>query len=391
MAAALRRRGAWAPSRGTLRRLALASVVANIGIVVTGGAVRLTSSGLGCPTWPRCTDESYVTTPEMGVHGVIEFGNRLLTFAVGLIALAGVVAAVLRTRRDRAAAPAPGARPAAGRPPSVLRPAVLVLLGIPAQAVVGGLTVLTDLNPWVVGCHFLVSMAIIAAAYVFWRRTVPAPPAAPVPGPLRTLAWLTVLASAAVTVVGTVVTGSGPHSGDAGARRTGLDLETVSQVHVDLVFLLLGLSVALWLALRAVGAPRPAVRAAATLVLVELAQGLVGAVQYATGLPAVAVGLHMLGACLVWLATVAVLYRTGGPRAAAPADPGCAGRAPASAPPAGPASAADAAAGTAPAGPASAGPGSATPAAVPAPAAAPSPTVPADASADPVPAGGPGH
>ncbi|WP_436970749.1 COX15/CtaA family protein [Micromonospora rifamycinica] len=278
-----------------LRRLAYASIVANVAIVVTGGAVRLTASGLGCPTWPRCTDGSYTTTAEMGVHGVIEFGNRLLTFAVGAIALATLLA-VLAHRPRR-----PGLRPLA----------VAVFLGIPAQAVVGGITVLTNLNPWVVGLHFLASMAVIAAAYALWRRVVdPDGPAGPVvPRPLRTLARLTTAVSVAVLVVGTWVTGSGPHAGDHGAARNGLDPETISQVHADGVFLLIGLSVALVLALRAVGAAGPA-RAALLLVAVELGQGLIGFVQYFTHLPAVLVAAHMLGSCLVLLATLAVLWST---------------------------------------------------------------------------------
>ncbi|WP_413231945.1 COX15/CtaA family protein [Micromonospora rifamycinica] len=278
-----------------LRRLAYASIVANVAIVVTGGAVRLTASGLGCPTWPRCTDGSYTTTAEMGVHGVIEFGNRLLTFAVGAIALATLLA-VLAHRPRRT-----GLRPLA----------VAVFLGIPAQAVVGGITVLTNLNPWVVGLHFLASMAVIAAAYALWRRVVdPDGPAVPVvPGPLRTLARLTTAVSVAVLVVGTWVTGSGPHAGDHGAARNGLDPETVSQVHADGVFLLIGLSVALVLALRAVGAAGPA-RATLVLVAVELGQGLIGFVQYFTQLPAVLVAAHMLGSCLVLLATLAVLWST---------------------------------------------------------------------------------
>ncbi|MGX4653222.1 COX15/CtaA family protein [Micromonospora sp. SCSIO 07396] len=291
-----------------LRRLAYASIVANVAIVVTGGAVRLTASGLGCPTWPRCTDASYTTTAEMGVHGVIEFGNRLLTFAVGAIALATLLA-VLAHRPRRA-----GLRPLA----------VAVFLGIPAQAVLGGITVLTDLNPWVVGLHFLASMAVIAAAYALWRRIVdPDGPAVPVvPGPLRTLARLTTAVSVAVLVVGTWVTGSGPHAGDHGAARNGLDPETISQVHADGVFLLIGLSVALVLALRAVGAAGPA-RAALVLVAVELGQGLIGFVQYFTHLPGVLVAAHMLGSCLVLLATLAVLWSTRErrPVAADPASP----------------------------------------------------------------------
>ncbi|WP_229400069.1 COX15/CtaA family protein [Micromonospora okii] len=282
-------------STTVLRRLALASIIANVAIVVTGGAVRLTASGLGCPTWPRCTDESYTTTQEMGVHGVIEFGNRLLTFAVGAIALAVVVAVLLHGARRRALLPL----------------AVGVLFGIPAQAVVGGITVLTNLNPWVVGLHFLASMAVIAVAYALWRRVdEPDGPARPtVPAPLRALALVTTVVSTAVLVIGTWVTGSGPHAGDQGAARNGLDPESISQVHADSVFLLLGLSVALVFAFRAVGARR-AERAAVVLVAVELGQGLIGFVQYFTHVPALLVGAHMLGSCLVLLATLGVQWST---------------------------------------------------------------------------------
>ncbi|RQX07195.1 cytochrome B [Micromonospora inaquosa] len=278
-----------------LRRLALASIIANVGIVVTGGAVRLTASGLGCPTWPRCTDDSYVTTPEMGVYGVIEFGNRMLTFAVGLIALATVLA-VLAHRPRR---------------PGLVALAVAVFFGIPAQAVIGGITVLTNLNPWVVGLHFLASMAVIAAAYALWRRIgdPDGPAVAVVPAPLRALARITTGVSVVVLVIGTWVTGSGPHAGDHGAARNGLDPESISQVHADAVFLLVGLSVALIFAFRAVGAQR-ATRAAIILVAVELGQGLIGFVQYFTHVPALLVGAHMLGSCLVLLAALSVQWST---------------------------------------------------------------------------------
>nr|WP_218907533.1 COX15/CtaA family protein [Micromonospora jinlongensis] len=287
-----------------LRRLALASIIANVGIVVTGGAVRLTASGLGCPTWPRCTDDSYVTTPEMGVYGVIEFGNRMLAFAVGLIALATVLAVLLH-------------RP---RRPGLLALAVAVFLGIPAQAVIGGITVLTNLNPWVVGLHFLASMAVIAAAYALWRRIgdPDGPTVAVVPAPLRALARVTTGVTVAVLVVGTWVTGSGPHAGDHGAARNGLDPETISQVHADGVFLLIGLSVALIFAFRAVGAQR-ATRAAIVLVAVELGQGLIGFVQYFTHVPAILVGAHMLGSCLVLLAALSVQWSTRERRPVTPA------------------------------------------------------------------------
>ncbi|HEY7177462.1 MAG TPA: COX15/CtaA family protein, partial [Micromonosporaceae bacterium] len=142
-----------------MRRLALASLVANVGIVVTGGAVRLSGSGLGCPTWPRCTDGSYVTTAARGYHGEIEFTNRTLTFVVGVLALLCVIAAW--AQRDRGDA---GRRGRIGW-------SLAILASIPAQAVLGGLSVLTDLNPWVVACHFLLSSAIITAAYQLWIRT----------------------------------------------------------------------------------------------------------------------------------------------------------------------------------------------------------------------------
>jgi cytochrome c oxidase assembly protein subunit 15 len=294
--------------RTLLRPLAAASLVANIGLVVTGAAVRLTGSGLGCPTWPKCTDASYATSPEMGVHGVIEFGNRVLGIALGLIALACFIAAVVEKPRRR----------------SLILLALAVGLGIPGQGVIGGITVLTHLNPWVVGLHFLLSMALIAFAYALWRRTAEGDlaPRSLVAAPLRTLARLTAVACAAVLVVGVIVTGSGPHAGDEDARRTGLDPETIAQAHADLVFLLIGLSVALWFALRAVHAPRPAIRAAGLLVVVELAQGLIGFVQYFTHLPVLLVGAHLLGSCLVWVGMLSVLWslreRSAGP-APAPA------------------------------------------------------------------------
>ena len=277
-----------------LRPLALASLTANVALVVTGAAVRLTGSGLGCPTWPRCTDQSYTTTAEMGVHGVIEFGNRLLTFVLGLLAVACVLAALLERPRRR----------------STVGLSLAVLLGIPAQGVVGGITVLTDLNPWVVGLHFLLSMALIAFAYALWKRTAEGDgkPVALVPQPLRRLALVLAAASAAVIAMGVVVTGSGPHAGDEDAKRNGLDPEAVSQAHADVVFLLLGLTIALVFALRAVSAPRAAVRAAVVLLVVELAQGLIGFVQYFTHLPVLLVGAHMLGASLVWTSTLAVLW-----------------------------------------------------------------------------------
>jgi cytochrome c oxidase assembly protein subunit 15 len=279
-----------------MRRLALASVVANVGIVISGGAVRLTGSGLGCPTWPHCSGSSYVVTSALGGHGLVEFGNRTLTIVLEVIAVLGVLSALWQRPRRR-------------RP---LFWAVAVFAGIPAQAVLGGLTVLTDLNPWLVACHFLLSMAVIAAAYTFWVSTKESdgPEVTVVSGPMRTLVVAVLAACAAVLTVGTVVTGSGPHAGDQKAHRTGLDPGAVAQLHADLVFLLVGLTVATWLALRATGAPQPAVRAAAVLLGIELAQGVVGYVQYFTHLPALVVALHMAGACGVWVASLGLWFST---------------------------------------------------------------------------------
>jgi cytochrome c oxidase assembly protein subunit 15 len=284
----------WLQTATALRRLALASVIANVGIVVTGGAVRLTDSGLGCPTWPSCTDGSLTPTRAYAIHGVIEFTNRQLTFVLAVIAIATwVVAMVLRRERLLA---------------------TVAALGIPAQAVLGGLTVLTHLNPWLVAAHFSLSMAIIAVTFVLWWRVreVSVPPLPDTPG-TRLLVGATVGVTAVVLVIGTVVTGSGPHAGDKKAdgtvRRTGLQVSSMAQLHADAVMVLIGLTVgvvALLFATRAVASAR---RAGLLLLSVELAQGVLGYVQYFLHVPPLLVGLHMLGACLVWLAALNVAVR----------------------------------------------------------------------------------
>jgi cytochrome c oxidase assembly protein subunit 15 len=284
------------PSATWMRRWAVLSLIANVLIVVTGGVVRLTGSGLGCPNWPRCTESSYTPTPEMGIHGVIEITNRQLTFVLAAVAVATLVAAFRY-------------RPA--RPP--LRWLALALaLGIPLQAVVGGITVLTDLNPWVVMLHFLASALMVGLATVLVVRAGEGDePPRPVVSPLlRRLAIGTVAVVAAVVYLGTVTTGSGPHAGDVQAVRTGLDPELISQLHADLVFLLIGLTVAQLVALRAGGAPEGARRAAATLLVVELCQGAIGYTQYFLGLPEFVVGLHLLGAALVVVAAVRLALAT---------------------------------------------------------------------------------
>jgi cytochrome c oxidase assembly protein subunit 15 len=290
-------------SPDVVSRVALANVVANVLIVVTGGAVRLTGSGLGCPTWPRCTDASFVPTPELAGHGVIEFGNRTLTFALTVVAIATLVVVWRSTRRD-------------------LRPlAVLSLLGIPVQALLGGITVLTGLNPWTVAAHFLLSMVLVAVATILWLRSrEPGVGQLVVRRPLPLLVAGIGVVTGAVLVLGTVVTGSGPHSGDPKAGRTGFDPEMVSQLHADVVFLLVGLTVALLVALYATDSPGRVRRAARDLLIVELAQGVIGYVQYFTGLPIAVVLLHMLGAALITVATARLVWSVRGPASEVPLD-----------------------------------------------------------------------
>jgi cytochrome c oxidase assembly protein subunit 15 len=260
-----------------LRRFAWATLVANVALVVTGGAVRLTGSGLGCPTWPRCNGGSFTPHGTIGPHQLIEFGNRTLTFVLVAIAVATFVAARQSGRRD------------------LLRLSVVLGLAIPAQAVLGGITVLTDLNPWVVSLHLILSLAIVSVAVLFLHR-LDHPPVPPARGVLPALAWTTYGVTWLVLYAGTVVTGSGPHAGDASSPRNGLDPLQLSQLHADLVFLLVGLTVGLWFALRGAGGDTRPVTA---LAAVEVFQGALGFVQYFAGLPVGVVLLHMLGAALV--------------------------------------------------------------------------------------------
>ncbi len=297
------------PPPTVVRRAFLAALVMNTVIVVTGGAVRLTSSGLGCPTFPRCTDDSLVVTREMGAHGVIEFGNRMLTFVLTAAVLAAVVVAWRARRRD------------------LLRPALVLLAGILAQALLGGVTVLTGLNPMTVMAHFLLSIALIAVAVLAHDRARGTAPdeghgTDDVRGELRLGVRLLTAAMALVLVLGTTVTGTGPHSGDEqAADRLPFDLETVTQIHADLVFLVVGLTLGLLLAARASQTAGPLRGRLRVLLGVVLAQGLVGYAQYVTDLPVLLVGLHVLGACMVWIATVRALLATGAQPGVRPASP----------------------------------------------------------------------
>jgi heme a synthase len=285
----------WQPSARFVRGAALAAVVMAVVIVVTGGAVRLTESGLGCPTWPTCTKQSLTPTPAMGINGAIEFGNRMLTYVlcafVGLL----IIAARARTPVRR----------------SLTRLGWAQFWVVMGNAVIGGITVLTGLNPYLVSSHFLLATALLTVAMWTWQRAREgdAEPRDLVPRPVRQLAWVLVAASGALITVGTVVTGAGPHAGDARkVTRIPVDWREITQLHVDFVYIVLGLTVALWFALRAVNSPAAPRRTVLQLLAVLLAQGVVGYVQYFTHLPVVVVGVHMLGACLVWIAVLRVLY-----------------------------------------------------------------------------------
>jgi heme a synthase len=281
-----------APARRSyLRPVLIANLVLEVGIVVTGGLVRLTGSGLGCPTWPQCVPGSFTPVPhqEQGIHKLIEFGNRTLTSVVGIAAVL-VILAVWRWAPQR-------------RSLRVL--SFLPLVGVFAQALLGGVTVLTHLNPATVASHFLLSSLIVVVSALLVHRAGEgdAHPTPLVRSEVSLLARVTAVVGAIVVALGTVVTGSGPHSGDAvHPTRFGLDPRSVSWLHADAVMLFVGLVVAVLVAVRlSTDAERPR-KAWLVVLLVTLAQGMVGYTQYFTGLPEALVAVHMLGACLLVIA-----------------------------------------------------------------------------------------
>jgi cytochrome c oxidase assembly protein subunit 15 len=270
-----------------------ALVAVQAGILITGGAVRLTGSGLGCPTWPRCTPGSYTPVPHQAqgtLHSWIEFGNRLLTILL-FIAIIAAVIGVIRLRN----------RYSEKRALNWL--ALTQILGIIAQIILGGVTVLTHLNPATVGAHFLLSIVLIGASLSLRQRMLEKPRFALTA--TSTLLVRTVLAlTAVVLVIGTVVTGTGPHAGDIQARRYHLNPQVISWIHADAVIALIALTFALILLLRAtedVAHRSLVVKQAVLFLLICLGQGLIGYIQYFTGLPEALVAAHLLGADLVWL------------------------------------------------------------------------------------------
>ena len=302
LAGLLRRLAApvWEPTPTSLRRIAAAGVVSTALIIVTGAAVRLSQSGLGCPDWPQCTRGSLVAAHTMGdpmFHTWIEFGNRLFTVVVTVVAAAVLIAA-WRFR--------PGGR----RRADLVWLAAAQPAGVVAQIVLGGVVVLTKLNPVTVSLHFLLSSAVVAAAVALHARctegTAPARPL--VRADLRLLGYGVAAVAAVMLAAGTVVTGTGPLAGAADVPRYHLPLTGVTQLHADIGWLLGGLVAALVLGLRLTRAPAPAMRQGWLLLGLLLIQGAVGYAQYFSGLPAGLVWVHVTGSLLIWIVALQLLF-----------------------------------------------------------------------------------
>ena len=252
-------------------------------LVVTGGAVRLTGSGLGCPTWPECTPGSYTPVPHQAepvLNVWIEFGNRMLTFALVLASLVLIVAVLKSGRRDLRSL------------------AVGQFLGIFGQGILGGITVLTGLHPITVALHLLLSMVLIAGATSIHIRRFEPSINIETSKLTRSLSILHVLIVFLVMILGTVVTGSGPHAGDAQAERFTFDIRTVAILHADFVIFLFGITIAFFVAVGTSAQTKIKLR---TFTIIALAQGIIGYVQYFLGVPALIVGLHLLGAAVLWI------------------------------------------------------------------------------------------
>ncbi len=289
-----------------IRAIFVANLVAQSAIIVTGAVVRLTGSGLGCPTWPQCVEGSYTPTArqEEAFHKYIEFGNRLLTFVVVIIAIAVLVAVLMNARsRKRSAIP---------QRPAIIILAIIPFIGTAAQAVLGGVTVLTGLDPLIVSAHFLLSMVLVTAAVVLVARSGDLgdqPVFHLTPKPVRFLTWLLVSVAALVVVLGVITTGSGPHSGDEQSEaRFSFDPQTVSWLHADAVFLFIGLLIGLLISLILFNSTGSMRKRAVLLIALTLTQGGIGYIQYFTGLPSALVAVHVLGAVLTWIAVLFIPF-----------------------------------------------------------------------------------
>lgn len=290
---------AWLADRVTLGSRALrwgttAALAVSILIIVTGGVVRVTGSGLGCPTWPVCEAGSLTTTPALGIHGAIEFGNRALTSVLVLAVGWAIVAAALQRRWQR----------------TLARLTWSEFWLVVINAVAGGITVLVKLNPYVVALHFLLAFALLTTTTLAWHRSRQSAAATPVSARSGATAWALAAVAAVLVVLGTVVTGAGPHSGDsAEVHRIGLNWTAITAVHGVSAVVVIVLAVVLLLRLRREGAALAA-RRVAVLLGVLAAQALIGIVQAVTGVPGGLVVLHLLGAALVWVGVLRVLLDT---------------------------------------------------------------------------------
>ncbi len=292
-----RRFTSWLLPRELTRRarvLAWASLATEIAIVGTGGSVRLTASGLGCPTWPLCTPESLVPVPELGIHALIEFSNRMMSGVVAIVALFAFLF-LLRQRRSR---------------PELFWLSFALGVLVLVQAGIGGITVLSSLESYVVGLHFVISavMVVLAAALV-WCVHLPAERSAPLPGWMRGLAWTSAVVAAVTVLVGILTTGSGPHAGDVDVQRNGLPTDLLEHLHAWPAYALFGVTVLIVLV---AWRGRFAVTRDLALWLlgVEFLQIAVGLYQSRNGLPALAVGVHMVLACVLLAVMTALVLST---------------------------------------------------------------------------------
>ena len=292
-------------------RLAVASLVAVCLIVLTGAAVRLTGSGLGCPDWPSCYRRR--VTPQVSFHPLVEFSNRLVTVALTVLLVAVVLAALRRRpfRRD------------------LVWLSIALVGGVIAQAVIGAIAVYTKLNPYVVVLHFLASMVLVAVAVVLQHRSRRSYERGAgtllVPRPILRGAQAVLGLLALVLVAGTFTTGAGPHAGNAQgqlvARRISVALRDMAELHSSLAILLIGLTMGLAVAIHATPTPERVRRAARGLCLALVLQAAVGYTQYFTHLPAALVEVHVLGATVLVVGAVQfLLSMTAHPRESAP-DP----------------------------------------------------------------------
>jgi cytochrome c oxidase assembly protein subunit 15 len=304
-----------APTAQSMRRIALAGVIADTAIMSTGAAVRLSSSGLGCPDWPRCSAADIVASKNAGqtlINTWIEFGNRLLNIPLVIITVLVFVAAWRF-------------RPQGTRRRDLVWLAAVQPAGVFAQAAIGGIVVLTKLNPVTVSIHFLVSASIVAAAVVLHVRCTEGndPPTTVVRGDLYVLSAALVAVTGVMLAAGTVVTGTGPLAGHADTPRYKLPLEGVTQLHADIGWLLAGLAVALVVGLRMSGAPPRVVRASWVMIAALGLQGVIGYIQYFTHLPAGLVWVHVTGSVLVWIAVLRLFLfmRDRGPLTRPPPEP----------------------------------------------------------------------